>query len=62
MGLPRSTVPADLVRAVISIGGGIIGARYAGAVGCAAAVLLGDAVSSAIVAARYGAETRRLSV
>lgn len=59
MSLPRATIPADLTRGVVSIGAGMLGAYYAGAVGCAMAVLLGDAISSVIVVVRYTAETRR---
>jgi O-antigen/teichoic acid export membrane protein len=59
MNLPRATLAADLVRGVVSVGLGIVGAFYAGAVGCALAVLLGDAISSVMVVARYRAELHR---
>jgi lipopolysaccharide/colanic/teichoic acid biosynthesis glycosyltransferase/O-antigen/teichoic acid export membrane protein len=59
MSLPRATVPADLLRGVVTIGAGIIGAYFAGAVGCALGVLLGDALSSLVVVARYMTEKHR---
>lgn len=62
MNLPRATFPADVVRGIVSIGLGIAGAYYAGAVGCAVAVLLGDVISSLMVVARLRAEIRRRSV
>jgi O-antigen/teichoic acid export membrane protein len=58
MSLPRATFAADFVRGVVCVGLGIVGAGYAGAVGCAVAVLLGDAISSIMVVARYRAELR----
>jgi O-antigen/teichoic acid export membrane protein len=60
MNLPRATFAADFVRGVVSVGLGLVGAGYAGAVGCAVAVLLGDALSSIMVVARYRAELRSL--
>jgi O-antigen/teichoic acid export membrane protein len=59
MSLPRATFHADFVRGLVSIGFGALGAYHAGAVGCALAVLLGDAISSLMVAWRYRAETQR---
>lgn len=58
MNLPRATFAADFVRGVVSVGLGIVGASYSGAVGCAFAILLGDAISSIMVVARYRAELR----
>jgi O-antigen/teichoic acid export membrane protein len=59
MSLPRATMPADVLRGVVSIGAGVLGAHLAGAVGCAVGVLLGDALSSVMVVWRYTAETRQ---
>jgi O-antigen/teichoic acid export membrane protein len=59
MSLPRATFPADFTRGVVCVVFGVAGAWYAGAIGCAVAVLLGDAISSVMVVARYRAELRR---
>lgn len=53
MGLPRQTVSADFVRGFASVGLGAIGAYYAGALGVAVAVFIGDSASSAIVFRKY---------
>jgi O-antigen/teichoic acid export membrane protein len=56
MGLPQATLGADLFRGVASVGLAIIGARYAGALGCAAAVLAGDLGSTFLLVRRHRAE------
>jgi O-antigen/teichoic acid export membrane protein len=56
MGLPQATLGADLFRGVASIGLAIVGAYYAGAFGCAAAVLVGDIGSTLLLVRRYRIE------
>jgi O-antigen/teichoic acid export membrane protein len=56
MGLPQATLGADLFRGVASVGLAIVGAYYAGALGCAAAVLVGDLGSTFLLVRRYRAE------
>ncbi len=56
MGLPRATLRADLFRGVASVGLAIVGARFAGALGCAAAMLVGDIGSTLLLVGRYRAE------
>ncbi len=57
MGLPKATLRADLFRGVASVGLAIVGAHYAGAPGCAAAMLVGDLGSTFLLVGRYRAET-----
>jgi O-antigen/teichoic acid export membrane protein len=57
MGLPQATLGADLFRGVASIGLAIVGAYYAGALGCAAAVLVGDIGSTFLLVRRYRTES-----
>ncbi len=56
MGLPRATLRADFFRGVASVGLAIVGARYAGALGCAAAMLVGDIGSTLLLVGRYRSE------
>jgi hypothetical protein len=58
MGRPEATLASALVRGISSVALGIAGAYYAGAFGCAIAVLAGDVLSSAFIARQYGAFTR----
>ncbi|HVY19820.1 MAG TPA: hypothetical protein VHA70_07020 [Bauldia sp.] len=56
MGLPQATLRADLFRGVVSVGLAIVGATFAGALGCAAAILVGDIGSTLLLVRRYRAE------
>jgi O-antigen/teichoic acid export membrane protein len=53
MNLPQATLPASLALGISTLGLGLLGAQYAGAVGVAVAVLLGDTISSVFLVSTY---------